>query len=117
MLAPPSQGSEIVDKLRWFRPLMWLLGPAFLQLGTDESSIPLELEAPEYETIVIMGNQSIDPLGSWLIPGSDDGRVSVSRAKIPSHRHFKLMPVNHAFIMQDQKVIKEVIQLLKSDTR
>lgn len=117
MLSPPNQGSEIVDKLRWLIPLRWLLGPAFLQLGTDSQSIPRQLEAPQFVPDIYMGDHSIDPLGSWLIPGPDDGRVSIDAAKLNSAHHLHIFPVNHAFIMQDQKVITAVIQRLLSVTQ
>jgi hypothetical protein len=43
MLAPPNQGSEVVDNLRDVPGYKEILGPAGIQLGTDEDSIPSQL--------------------------------------------------------------------------
>jgi hypothetical protein len=43
MLAPPNQGSEVVDNYRNIPGFEALNGPAGMQLGTDGSGIPAEL--------------------------------------------------------------------------
>src|ERR1700734_2112237 len=40
MLAPPNQGSEVVDKLGRLFLFKWLNGPAGNKLGTDKNSTP-----------------------------------------------------------------------------
>ncbi|HEY8159487.1 MAG TPA: alpha/beta fold hydrolase [Methylobacter sp.] len=79
MLAPPNQGSEIVDKLGGWRLFYTLNGPAGLQLGTGKNSMPNQLGPVNFQLGIIAGSQSINPLLSRLIPGINDGKVSVSR--------------------------------------
>ena len=58
MLAPPNQGSELVDLLgshRWFR---WFFGPAGCQLGTTPESLPNRLGPATFPLGIIIGNRS-----------------------------------------------------------
>lgn len=80
MLGPPNQGSEVVDKLHSIPGFGILNGPAGQQLGTDRKhSIPLQLGKVDYEVGIIAGNSSLNPFLSALLPGDDDGKVSVER--------------------------------------
>ena len=113
MLSPPNQGSEVVDKLGWFPPFHWLNGPAGNQLGTDENSVPLGLPDADYNLGIITGNKSINLILSLLIPGADDGKVSIERAKLKGMKDFIIVPHSHPFIMDSDDVIENTIQFLK----
>ncbi len=82
MLAPPNQGSEIVDKLGGWKLFYYLNGPAGLQLGTDKSSVPNRLGPVNFSVGVIAGNKTVNPVLSWLISGDNDGKVSVNRTQV-----------------------------------
>jgi pimeloyl-ACP methyl ester carboxylesterase len=110
MLAPPSRGSEIPDKVRF---LKYLMGPAFLELGTGPDSVPNRLAAPEYPCGVIAGKRSIDPWFSLLIPGADDGKVSVERTKFRGMRDFRVVAATHPFIMRHRGVIRHTLHFLE----
>ncbi len=99
MLAPPNRGSEWVDQLGEYRAFERVLGPVARQLGTDEDSLPNRLGPAEFEFGVIAGTASINPLGWLLIPGEDDGTVSVESTKLPGMADFLALPASHTFIM------------------
>lgn len=112
MLAPPNQGSDAADALRDVPGFDWLNGPAGAQLGKGEDSVPLQLGAPPFEFAVIAGNRTIDPLTSAMLENPDDGRVSVEDTRLQGMADFRVLPVSHAYIMQDDEVIRHVVTFL-----
>ena len=113
MLSPPNAGSEVVDRLDGIPPVAWLLGPAFLQLGTDSAAVPAGLGPPPFEVGVITGDASLNPLFSWWLPGEDDGKVSVASARLEG-AEFLVVPYTHAFIMRREEVIDQVVAFLRT---
>lgn len=106
MLAPPSNGSEVVDRLSALGLFARINGPAGRELGTGSNSVPAQLPPVNFELGVITGNRSINWIHSrFLIPGPDDGKVSVTRARTAGMRDFRVVPVSHPFIMRDPEVI------------
>ena len=121
MLAPPSQGSEVVDVLRRWPLLPRIMGPAFLQLGTDKDSVPSQLLQREaahlpIEIGVIAGNRSLEPWFSPLFPGANDGKVSVARSRLPGMKDFRVLETGHTFIMNDKRVRQHILHFLTTGT-
>ena len=52
------------------------------ELGTSPGGLPARLEPPDFEFGVVAGNQPISPLGWWLIPGQNNGDVSVEGTRL-----------------------------------
>jgi hypothetical protein len=113
MLAPPNQGSEIVDKLGGWWLFYYLKGPAALQLGTGQNSMPNQLGPVHYQVGVIAGNKSANPLLSRLIPGINDGKVSVSRTQLEGMKDFIVLPVSHSLIMRREAVIEQALHFIQ----
>ncbi|MCP4023358.1 MAG: alpha/beta hydrolase [Desulfobacteraceae bacterium] len=114
MLSPPNNGSEVVDKLKGTPIFRWLNGPAGQQLGTDNDSLPKKLGVPNYEVGIITGDKTINPILSLLIPGIDDGKVSVENAKLRGMKDFLVVHESHPFIMDDKTVFHQVSFFLKN---
>jgi hypothetical protein len=113
MLSPPNQGSELADLLR-DTPLLSFLGvPAIEQLGTCRACIPSHLGSVHGQVGVITGDKSFNPLSSYLIPGTDDGTVSVKSARVEGMKAFLVLHHSHTFIMQSPEVISQVIHFLE----
>jgi pimeloyl-ACP methyl ester carboxylesterase len=112
MLSPPSQGSELVDAFAASPLLESLLGPAAAQLGTDSTGISSQLGPVRFALGIVTGDRSINPLGSWLIPGPDDGKVSVERARVEG-ADFLVVSATHTFIMNRREVAEEVVNFLR----
>jgi pimeloyl-ACP methyl ester carboxylesterase len=115
MLAPPNAGSEWVDAFRntW---VFSLAGPAARELGTDARSVPRRLGPVDFELGVLIGDRSWNPLGSWLIPGDDDGTVSVASARIEGMADFRVVHENHTFILTSPAVVWQAIYFLEHGT-
>jgi hypothetical protein len=113
MLAPPNQGSEVVDKLGSLRLFYYLKGPAGLQLGTDSNSVPNRLGPVNFQLGVIAGSKTVNPLLSRLIAGANDGKVSVNRTQVAGMKDFIVMPYSHSFIMRRKAVIEQALHFIQ----
>jgi pimeloyl-ACP methyl ester carboxylesterase len=113
MLAPPNRGSEVVDTLREYRLYGVAMGPAGMALGTGSDSLPNQLKPISGEIGVIAGNSTSDPWFSPIIPGEDDGKVSVERAKLEEMKDFLVVDSGHTFIMRDDEVIDQILYFLQ----
>jgi triacylglycerol lipase len=114
MLAPPNRGSEVVDKLGdWFL-FKWINGPAGRELGTNPGSTPNQLGPVTYPVGVIAGDRSINWINSLLIPGRDDGKVSIERTKLPGMNDHIVVHTAHPFIPKNREAIRQTIQFLRT---
>lgn len=114
MLGPPNQGSEVVDNLKEWKVFQKLNGPAGSELGTDDQSKPSVLGAVEFELGVIAGDRSINWINSMMIPGSDDGKVSIESTKVDGMKEHLVIHCTHPYIMKNRKVIESVICFLRN---
>lgn len=113
MISPPNQGSELVDRMKDTLLFKKIYGPAGKELGTKKGSLPLSLGPVHFELGVIAGNRSFNPIYSSMIPGPDDGIVSVERTKVAGMKDFIVMRHSHTFIAQSKDVIQQVIYFLE----
>lgn len=114
MLAPPNQGSEIVDWSKGHPLLHRVLGPAGGNLGT--AGLPGTLPGlPEtVESAVIMGNRSSLPIFRKLLASENDGIVSAENGRIPGLRGFSIIPADHTFIQMHPETIRLSSHFLKT---
>ena len=136
MLAPPNQGSEIVDRLGPLRLFGWVFGGTGQQLGTGQDSLPNRVGVPDAEIGVVAGERSVNPIGSWLLGGPGDGAVRVDRTRLPepadrlsesaaapasvrSHdalvgrQDWIALPANHTTIMWQRPVLEQTLHFLR----
>ncbi len=114
MLGPPNQGSEVIDKLRDFPGFYFLHGDAGLELGTGATSVPNKLGGVDFDLGIIAGTRSVNLFLSSMIPGVDDGKVSVERTRLDGMRDHLEMEVTHPFMMRNDRVIEQVIHYLET---
>lgn len=114
MLAPPNHGSEVVDRMQNWWLFQKLTGPAGQQLGTGPDGIAASLAPVAAEIGVIAGTRTVDPWLSWMIPGDDDGKVSLPSTRLKEMRDYLVVPASHAFIMRKKRVIKQVLTFLEN---
>ncbi len=114
MLGPPNKGAEVVDKLRNFPGFRFIHGQAGLELGTGETSVPNRLGAANFDLGIIAGTRSINLFLASMIPGSNDGTVSVESTRLEGMRDHLEMEVTHTFMMRNDRVIEQVIHYLRN---
>ena len=112
MLGPPNHGSEVVDALgSWFLFGM-LNGPPGRELGTSATALPRTLGPAPFQVGIIAGRRSINPILSRIVPGDDDGKVSIESAKLEGMQDFLVVPTSHPFLMTDRQAIEQTLQFL-----
>jgi len=114
MLSPPNSGSELADLLHDVPLAEAYTSESRLQLGTEENSVPRQLGPVDYDLGIITGDRSIVPVFSWIIPGPDDGMVSVQSAQVEGMSDFIVVPHSHTFIMNSPEVISQVTHYLEN---
>ncbi len=114
LLAPPNRGSEIIDELRQWRWVRWLLGPVSAELGTNADSTPNCLGPLPPETGIIMGSKDTLPVFRHLLGDESDGVVTIASAHAEGEADFTLLPANHATIILQPAVFRAVHRFLKT---
>jgi hypothetical protein len=116
MLAPPNQGSEMVDRTRNWLGAELIAGEAGLQLGTDVASIPSKLGPVDFELGVIAGTGTTNPIFSAMLPDPNDGKVSVASTRVTGMDDFLVVEKSHRYIMSNKVVIANTRSFLKTGT-
>lgn len=112
MLGPPNRGSEVVDAMGGWGLFRWINGPAGTELGTAPNATPQRLGPPTFPVGVIAGTRSVNWILSLMIPGEDDGKVSVKNAQLDGMRDCASVQAAHPFLMNDRQAIVLTLRFL-----
>lgn len=113
MLGPPNQGSEVADALKRWSFYRLLVGPSGMQLGTGAGDLPRQLGPARFEVGVIAGDRSFNPLFSRLLPGPDDGKLSVASARLEGMKDFLVVHHSHTWLPWRKAVSRQALAFLK----
>ena len=114
MMAPPNQGSEVVDALRDTPGFETLNGPAGFQLGTGPGSVPRQLGPVDYPVGILAGTATINLVLSQFLPNPDDGKVSVASTRVEGMTDLREIDASHPFIMRDPQAMAEALSFIRS---
>lgn len=113
MLGTPNLGAQMADRLESNLLYRFLFGQAGQQLGSDPQGFVTALPTPGFEFAVIAG-QAGNPEGyNRLVPGDDDGTVSVASTRLPGAVDFFAVEGLHSFLMNHPEVIDSTRRFLK----
>ena len=113
MLAPPNQGSQLANRLGDSQLFRAATGPAGQQLRAGPDSVAAKLGPVDYIVGVIAGKKVINPLHR-LLNSESDGKVTLEEARLEGMADFLTVPRSHTFIMNDPRVIDQVIHFFRN---
>jgi len=114
MIAPPNRGSEIIDLIGGLFLVRRLLGPTAVALRTDEGGLTQSLPPIDYDVGIIVGTRSSNPISALVIPGPDDGGVSVEGAKLEGMKDFVTVARTHSSITSAPEVSRHALYFLRT---
>jgi pimeloyl-ACP methyl ester carboxylesterase len=113
MLAPPNHGSLAALVLAETQLFKGVAGGAGQQLGRDWDKLEGKLATPAFEFGVLAGGKSDGQGFTRLLPGDDDGTISVDTTRLAGACDFAVLPVRHTFIMDDPRVQEYTLRFLQ----
>ena len=113
MLAPPNRGVLLAATFADNVLFQEIFGPSGQQLGRDWPDLEKRLVTPPFQFGIIAGGKGSPKGYNPLLPGDNDGTISVDTAKLAGARDFAVLPVLHSFIMDDGKVQECVLRFLQ----
>lgn len=112
LLGTPNRGSELADAFEdkwWFD----LLGPTVKRLGTANGGLAGSLPPPDYPVGVIAGVRNGRD-NEDVLPGEDDGLVTVASTKFEGMADFIVIPTGHAAMRYSKPVADQVVNFLRT---
>lgn len=114
MIGTPNRGSELTDVLKDTIIYKLKFGTlAGRQIGTDLAGLNGAFGKVNYDLGIIAGKTWINPIFSTILPGLDDGIVSVESTKLEGMNDHIVMNFPHTPGVQYKKVANMVISYLK----
>jgi len=112
-LAPPNQGSEVADFWKHTFLYRWIFGLAGQDLGARDKAFSRILGPVDYELGVVAGNRTWDPISSAMIPGPNDGKVSVESTRVPGLTDHIIISASHTFIIYNIEAWEQTLHFFE----
>lgn len=114
MLGTPNTGAQMADLLRHWRSFKFLYGLAGQQLVSDVDGYIAGLPTPDFEFAVIAGGRGNSTGFNPLIPGDDDGTVTVDCTRLPGASDFVVVRSIHALLPRNRDAMAQAVRFLKT---
>ena len=112
MMGTPNQGAELADLLYRNFFVRAASGPGGRQLVTDQAGLIPSLPAPKCEFAVIAGARGKPSGWNPLIPGDDDGTVTVESTRLIGAADFSTVTTTHTAMLGNHEVITQALRFL-----
>lgn len=116
MIAPPNQGTRLVDRVGTWWAFRMFTGANGVQLGTGIDSAPRRWGPWSSPAAlgIIAGDHTLNPLFShWVGPDANDGKVSVASTRLEGMTDHLVLPYSHTWLQYHTPVIDQVRAFLR----
>ncbi len=115
LVGSPQNGAELADMMRDKANLIFkpIFGPAGQQLITDQSGFLAKLPVPDVEFAVIAGGHAPDGYNP-LIPGDDDGIVSVASTRLAGAADYLYLDSLHLALNRNATAHAATVRFLQT---
>jgi hypothetical protein len=113
MLAPPNRQPKLATILVRGTVANFVAGPAAEAMATGWEKLEPKLATPHFEFGVLAGGKADGKGFNPLLPGDDDGVVTVESTRLPGARDFRILPVLHSFFMNDKRVHEYAVRFFE----
>jgi pimeloyl-ACP methyl ester carboxylesterase len=110
MIAPPNQGSQIADRLKKLPAYRWLTGESGQGLTTEAAG---RLPVPSVEFGIVAGGRGNANGFNPLLPGDNDGLVTVAETALHGARDFLLVRTTHGLVDDHPQTIEATLSFLR----
>lgn len=110
MIAPPNKGSQIADRLKEMPAYRWLTGESGQGLTTDAAA---NLPVPDIEFGIIAGGRGGQNGFNPLLPGDNDGLVTVEETALDGAQDFLLVRTTHGLVDDHPQTIDATLAFLR----
>lgn len=111
MMGVPNHGSEVADTFQDYTFYQAFFGPAGQELTTKNGNAKI-FGKTDYEVGNIAGVLSVDPVSSFIIPGDDDGKVSVKSTHLAGEKAHVIINATHVFMPLDGEVMRAALHFI-----
>jgi pimeloyl-ACP methyl ester carboxylesterase len=116
MIAPPSQGAELAKFFGDWPLYKFLLGPAGQDLKPADMGKCASAGVPSCEFGIIAGGTGKERGINPLLPGDNDGTVTVASTRLEGEKDFALVPYPHPVIQMMPKTAALTVSFLEHGT-
>lgn len=114
MIAPPNHGSIAASRLSDSTFFEFVFGESGRQLGDRWKELETRLARPPVEFGIIAGGMG-NAIGlNPLLPGDDDGRITVETTKLAGATDFRVVPALHELIAHHPRVFEYTLRFFQA---
>lgn len=112
MLGVPNRGARMANVLRGHPLYRWVYGPAGQELVEGVTCPAAALPVPWFEFAIVAGARGDARGFNPLLPGDDDGVVSVEATRLPGAADFMTVHCLHTLMNANDEVVASTLRFL-----
>lgn len=113
-IGSPHRGAELATRFKDWWAFKTIAGPSGQELATAPYGVAPNLPAPRCEFGIIAGCRGLDGGFNPLIPGDNDGLVSVETTRLPGANDFMTVYTMHTLLLHTPAVYEATERFLET---